>query len=149
MFVAVRQQTAKVSLRQRSSVPATWMVLLVTPSSWRVLDLLSCKHIGSSIENGFTKSIKQTWFLVSGGGGQVASPPFPLLPLWHQCLSFVCHLYVLFLPPSSFSSHFQTPPPSAVLTAHCFSGSAFFFISWVGVVDSQSNGFNRPTCRAA
>lgn len=49
-----------------------------------VHDLLSCKHIGGSIEKGLTKSVKQTSLLVSrgegvsaaGGGGQVASLPF-------------------------------------------------------------------------
>lgn len=34
-------------------------------------DLLSCKHIGSSIENGLTKSIKADMAPIEGGGGGV------------------------------------------------------------------------------
>lgn len=111
------------------------------PMPWMVRDLLSCKHIGSSIENGLTKSIKQTSFLVSrgqegvvvaggrGGGGQLAFPPFPNLPLWHWCLSFVCHVYVLFL-----LSLFWVPF-FFFLTVCCtprFSVSAFFLFHGFG-----------------
>lgn len=128
----------------------------VSPHPRMERDLLSCKHIGSSIENGLTKSIKADIVPVSGGGeGEEEEeeegryPPFPLCSsLAPPSLSFllVCHLYPLFLPSLFFESLFPYPLFTLLCTP-LFSLCLFYFMRWA--VDSQSNGFNRPTCRAA
>lgn len=132
-------------------------------------DLLSCKHIGSSIENGLTKSIKADIIPGirgcrregGGGGGRELAwlkegilPAFSTPPLSRIFSSssflLVCHPCPLFLTTSLnfssplFSNHSlfpsSTPPPPLFLVPFLFMCCA---------VDSQSNDFNRPTCRAA
>lgn len=101
-------------------------------------DLLSCKHIGSSIENGLTKSIKADIIPVSGGGeGEEEEegryPPFPLCSsLAPPLLSFllVCHLYPLFLLSLFFESLF--PHPLFTLLCTPLFSLCLFFISCVG-----------------
>lgn len=112
-------------------------------------DLLSCKHIGSSIENGLTKSIKADMAPIEGAVEEsvVAAGRYPPLPLWFPSHSFIsvsaslvliCHL-CFFFPPSLFNFNFlKIPlfyalfspplhPPLNSLLFLSFALSAFFF----------------------
>lgn len=153
------------SVRLSVHPPTRFTVSSPPPSARTECDLLSCKHIGSSIEKRFNKVNKSrhhSWYWGGGlqgkcgGGGEASSPSLCLLPL--ACSGHhgvCCHILSsdrrlqdpvsIFQPPHNIIfSHLYPPPP---FTKKKKREREKGIVGWA--VDSQSNGFTRPTCGAA